>query len=321
MSLRTYASLLKFVADQHGVFTTAEAAQHLVTERQLAGLCDEGVVDRVLRGVYRFTSTPISTKLWLAAATKAGGETSFAAGRSAALLLELPGQREDLIEISAPKGSRPQHRFPHLVVHESKRILPGDIRIVNGLRCARPERVIVDLAAVCHSRIVEQAFHAARRQRLLSYPSMVDYLERYARRGRNGCGVVREMLERHNADAPPTESILEHKMLSLMRGAGLPEPDRQVVVTDHVGRVVGRADFGYESLKIILLTHSRQWHATAEDVEKDESQRNRYWSAGWIPIIARTDDIANGGQEFLAAFREARSLRSKRPVLALETPA
>ena len=47
--------------------------------------------------------------------------------------------------------------------------------------------------------------------------------------------------------------------------------------------------------------------------QRDESQRNRYWSAGWIPIIARTDDIYNGGPEFLAAFRSARSMRRQHP--------
>ena len=99
-----------------------------------------------------------------------------------------------------------------------------------------------------------------------------------------------------------------HLMLDLIRAHGLPEPRRQIEVHDHSGFLVGRADFGYTDLKIVILVHSRTWHATHEDVERDESQRNQYWSAGWIPIIARTADICNGGSEFLAAFRSARAM-------------
>ena len=313
MPLTTHAALARLASHQHELFTTAEAHGLSVTEAQLYRLAKSGVVERLYQGVYRFTSSVPTPVMWIAAAVMAGGPECFAAGRSAALLLDLPGQSSHFVEVAAPKGLRPQRGTPLLIVHESKRVLSGDIRLADGIRVARVERVIVDLAAALGPRRCEEAFHAARRKRLTTHESMAAYLERYARRGRNGCGIVRAMLDQHLAQSAPTESVLEDRVLSVIRAAGLPEPERQVVVSDLQQRFVGRADFGHPDLRIVVLAHSRTWHATPEDVERDESQRNRYWSAGWIPIIARTDDIYNGGPEFLAAFRAARSMRRQHP--------
>ena len=107
----------------------------------------------------------------------------------------------------------------------------------------------------------------------------------------------------------PVESPLEWTVLQAIRDAGLPEPDRQIEVFDRGGKLVGRADFGYRSSLVVLQVHSRMWHTSVEDVERDEAQRNRYIAAGWMPVVARTNDIQAGG-EFLGALREALSQRA-----------
>ena len=308
MSRSMEAQLALIARHQHQLFSLHDAEGLGFSVRQVECMVNAGVAHRLYDEIYVFSSAPHTPTLDIAAAVMAGGELCFASGRSAAFLYDLPGQSTRTVEVTSPRWRRSQHNNPMLRVHESNCIVPEDMHVVNGIRCARPERVILDIAALGRHGECERAFMAARRIRLATFASMTSYLDVHAKRGRRGVSTVRAMLEREHSSELPTESPLEDLMLELIRAHGLPEPRRQIEVHDRSGFLVGRADFGYTDLKIVILVHSRTWHATHEDVERDESQRNQYWSAGWIPIIARTADICNGGSEFLAAFRSARAM-------------
>jgi hypothetical protein len=300
--------LIAIAHDQHGVFTYSQALEAGLTRRQIDARVALEDFAQLHRGVFIFTAVAKSFRRDLMAAVLAGGARSFASGRSAAQLRDLPGGTQDLIEISCDRWRRVH--IDSLVVHERVRVLPGDLVTVDGIRCTRPELTLIDIAALKRPKLAEEFFHAMRRERLATYASIEKVFYQHARRGRPGIAEVRALLEKYDRRSAPTESTKETDLLQVIRAHGFDEPDTQVVVRNAAGRFVGRADFGYRDLQIVVLYHSRQWHATDEDNERDDAQRNQYLGAGWIPVIARWPDLKSGGFEFAAALRAAMKLSS-----------
>ena len=105
----------------------------------------------------------------------------------------------------------------------------------------------------------------------------------------------------------PNERAIEPQITAIYRRFGL--NDRQIEILDSNGRVIARADTGYRELRIAIDYHSDEWHLTREQVSADERRRNALWEAGWIPVVARRDDLATGGREFTGALRGALKLR------------
>jgi hypothetical protein len=314
--IEALTALGKVAADQHNVFTRAQARDAGLSDKQINRRLAIGEFAELHRGVLTFAPTLQTFRRDLMAAVLAGGEQSFASVRSAAQLRDLPGGTEDFAEVSCHRWLRAQR--DGLIVHERVRVLPGDLVTVDGIRCTRPELTLIDIAALKRPKLTEEFFHAIRRERLATYASIEQVFLQHARRGRPGIAAVRALLEKYDRQSAPTDSTKETDVLQVIRAHGFAEPDTQVVVHDAAGKFVGRADFGYRDLKIVLLYHSRKWHATDEDNERDDAQRNDYLAAGWIPVIVRWPDLKSGGFEFARALRSAMSIQ--RPKLRQFAP-
>jgi len=135
-------ALAACAATQHGVFTLTNATH--------AGLTKFQVDSRVLRvwqrlyeGTFRIPGAVPTWRGDLFAATLAAGDPSAISHRSAAELYELPGRRNDLIEITCRRWERTIK--PGLVVHESTRIGDVDIAEVGGIRYRSPSESFSNL--------------------------------------------------------------------------------------------------------------------------------------------------------------------------------
>lgn len=298
--------LAELAREQHQVFTMESARTCGLTSSQVRNRVDAGDYLRLYRGVYTYASAPASFARSLTAALFAGGPTARATGPTAAHVFALPGGRPDPIEITCRRWRRTQHDDDDggLVVHERIRTRGGDVQVVDGFRVSRPELVVIEVMHRCGALVGERAYHEARRRRLVSHDSMVEVFLGHARRGTPGIARTRALLDRYEDAGAPTESPRETMLLQVLRAAGLPEPVRQLEVRDGLGRLVGRADFGYPDEKVALEYHSRDWHSTPESVEADERRRNAMLAEGWIPVIARRDDLVERrGREVIAALR------------------
>jgi hypothetical protein len=301
--------LAALARDRYQVFTMQCAISCGLTADQVRARVDAGDYLRLHRGVYTYASAPQSFGRSLTAALLAGGPTARGTGPTAAHVLELPGGRPDPIEITCHRWRR-THRDDALVVHERLRTRKGDVREFGGFRISRPELVVIELMHRCGPLVGERAYHEARRRRLISHGSMIEVFLGHARRGTPGIAGTRALLDRYEDVGAPTESPRETMLLQALRAAGLPEPVRQLEVRDRLGGLIGRADFGYPDEMVTLEYHSRDWHSTPEAVEADERRRNAMLAAGWIPVIARRDDLVERrGREVIAALRRVLSDR------------
>jgi very-short-patch-repair endonuclease len=244
-------------------------------------------------GVYRIAGSPVTWRAELRAACLAAGSVVAVTHRAGGRIYQLPGGRDDLVEISCQRWLRSQQ--PGLVVHESTRLEPIDIVLVDDLPVSRPERVILELAALNRSPdYCERLMHAARRQRLITFDSMTATLSRLARRGRPGIRAAREALARWPQHTRPTESEMETTVLQLLRRHGFPEPVLQFEVYDDHGMFVARVDFAYPQWSALVEYDSDKYHSDEWAVARDASRRARAEACGYTLLTVERDDVRRG---------------------------
>src|SRR5947209_2485318 len=135
--------LARIAATQHGVFNIDDARSASLTDIQIRHRTSTRWV-RIHNGVYRVAGAPITWRGNLLAATMAGGGGAAISHRAAAALYGLPGGRADLVELTCVRWQRTVESG--VVVHESRRLDPRDIQLVDGIPVTRPERVLLDIA-------------------------------------------------------------------------------------------------------------------------------------------------------------------------------
>ncbi len=249
-----------------------------------------GLLDTVAEGVYRMPGSPRTWEQRLCGLVLASGPVAAASHRSAAALLGLPGfDRRGLIEVVTPRPRR--HRDQSAVVHRW-RVLPEDhITVVDGIACTRVPRTLVDLAGVLHPGRTERAVDNALAMRIVTVGVLRAVFDELARRGRKGTAVMRRILDERCDDFVPVESELEARFVDLVRAAGLPEPVRQLDVGDEADWI-GRVDFSYPSVKLLLELDGSRHHSALLDRQADERRDARLAQAGWRIARIHWDEVA-----------------------------
>jgi very-short-patch-repair endonuclease len=243
------------------------------------------------RGVYAVAGAPRTWRRDLVAACFAGGSDGAASHRSAAALHALPGGRTDLVEIVGRRWLRCQEQG--IVVHESKALDRQDVRDIDGIPVVCAELTLVHLGAVYSKGLVEVAYDAARREQLVSEGSVRRLLHRVGARGRNGVGVLREVVDSRSMLAAIPESVMETRVLRALRAHGLPDPRPQHEIR-HDGRFVARVDFAYPEARIALEYDSDLHHGSPEGVRRDTKRRRNLTRAGWKVVGVSSDDVRLG---------------------------
>jgi very-short-patch-repair endonuclease len=247
-------------------------------------------------GAYRMAGAPITWHSNLRAAVFAAGAGAAISHRAAAAMYELPGGRNDLVELTCVRWKRTIHSG--IVVHESRRLEKRDIGHVDGIPVTTPERVILDIASYFPSaNYLEMVIQAARRKRLITYASTQEMFDRHTRRGLKGVRALREVLERWDPESRPTESEMETLLVRTLRENGLPEPVVQFEVTDAAGRLVARVDAAYPDARIAIEYDSKQEHSDEFQIARNDKRRNALQTNRYWVLSARHRDLLTGGTE------------------------
>jgi len=233
---------------------------------------------------------------------------AVASHRAAAGLHEIPGGREDLIEITCPRWRRAQH--DGLLVHETRALTDHDRTVVDKIPTTTVERTIFDLAAVCGPFTVELAIDNALRRELTTLDELGVTLRRVGKRGRKGTKLLRSLLAERDPAYTPTESERELMLVRLLRQHGLPKAERQFSIHDDEGNFIARPDLVYRDLKIAMEYDSYERHVGKHALVRDSRRRNAVSALGWIVLVATAEDVRYGnGNVFARDVRMARQSR------------
>ena len=121
------ARLLEVAAQQHGLFTVAQAAGVDVAGDQVRRMAATGVLERRAHGVYRISTVPFDEQTELMEAVLWAKGRGLIAGESGLLLWDLADVNPRKIHIALPPKYRPRraggelYEIHHVVIDEADR--------------------------------------------------------------------------------------------------------------------------------------------------------------------------------------------------------
>lgn len=195
---------------------------------------------------------------------------------TAAALLGVPTRDcRSIHVVLSPRRVLPQRA--ELVVH-GRRLLPGDLDEVAGIRVTSGSRLYVDLAEYLSPPELVAVGDAVLRLELTSAAALAERVASAA--GRRGVMRARNCLDRLDASAQSApESVVRYWLTS----QDLPPPTGQLAVRNAAGRVVAHADLGYGEWRILVEYEGRQ-HGAGEQFGRDIERYSRMAADGWLVI-------------------------------------
>lgn len=302
MKARERDHILRALAKrQHGVVGRQQlrgrGGHRQALSRRLSSPDWEAVTPRVLK----LAGMPETDEQRAMAAVLDAGEEAVISHGSAAALWGLPGFDLGRVQVSRPRSGTDRPTVL-AVLHHPRMLPPHHRTVLCHIPVTTLVRTVFDLAGTEHPGRAERALHAAVK-RGLSWAAIESHLEEVAERGRTGVALIRELLADHFGK-PALESGLEARFLRILRNAGLPEPRRQVDVGGDAW--VGRVDFLYEDIHLVVEVNGAWHHSGALEVQRDQHRTARLVAAGYTVLPVPEHLLVSAPHEVVRLVREAR---------------
>ncbi len=288
-------------ARQHGVISRAQAFEAGLTRHDIAGLMRRGEWVAIYRGVYRHRAVQQS---WhgslVAACLRTGGVASH---RCAAALWGIDGFRSPRTEIVVPMGC--SGRNVDALVHHSTQWDRIDRVVRDGVATTGLVRTVVDLGAVVPLRRLETAAESAMRVHQIDWSDLRGGLIRHSRRGRDGCGRLRVLLEARHGSGELPRSDWSRLVANILVDAGLPSPQLEFPVTGPGGAVLAEVDLAWPDQRVVVELDSVRWHLNRKSFERDRARRNRLRVLGWTVLEVTWAQTIGARPAFIRMIRSA----------------
>ena len=297
-------------------FTFARARRAGVTRRQLAELVENGVVRRLLLGVYAAADLPV-TQLVRAQAVRLVVPEGFvvtdeSAGWLAGAPMILRGDEQEDVPPLTVFATGDHGRLRNGSVDSGRReLLDRDVTDLFGLSVTTPLRTFLDLGRLRHR---DRAIGALDQLLALGAFDLDDVARELPRfRGMRGVVQLRALapLTDRRAESPP-ESTLRLRF----HDGGLPTPTPQVNVFDEHGTFLGRADLAVPEIGFAAEYDGEQFHGP-DRTQHDLRRRAAMDDAGWVVRVIRKENLFGHHQDVVgllaSGVREARR-RGDRPL-------
>lgn len=259
-------ALLALAATQDHLLTRRQTVPGILTNGAWYRRIASGALIPVFPGVCRLPAPPMTEIATIRAAILSVGRGCLASHRSAALLWGMPVPHHDEVDLVVP-NRWVQMKRKGVVIHEPTDM--SDLRGTKrqGIPVVGAARTLVDLGAVCEPAVVANALEHVLVNRITTIGAVAKALDRHEGRGRNGAGVLRHVLTDTALGARPPDSVLEAKVLRLLKRHQLPPLVFQHEVT--VGRKKYRIDFADPEQRKGFEFDGWTYHGTRLGFERD----------------------------------------------------
>lgn len=299
MAVEHVTRLDELVQRQHGLVTTAQAATLLGPSRKQRWVAERRLLS-TQPGVFRMAGAPETWHQALMAAALAAD--AVVSHRSAAELWGLI-QPAGYVDISVRPPRQPR-LVPPAIAHRILDLHPELSVEREGMRVTDPIRTIIDLGLVLPSWAVRDAMSRGLSTRLFSVTEVARLRDALGWRGRNGTGVVAELLDERLLTGRPEESLLEKRLADLVQRHDLPMPVTQHEVW-HAGRFVARVDAAFPERKLAIEVDGFEHHSSPEAFQRDRTRQNRLVALGWTVLRFTWDDVVKRPAMVAQTIREA----------------
>lgn len=285
-------------------FTTAAARELGIGRKRLDTALREGLIRRVLHGVYLRRDQPDTVETRVACAALVIAPGSVIRDRTAAWVHRidtLTYAEHDILpplETCVPRFRAPSDRAG--VDGGTRDLSEHDVMTVCGVQVTTPLRTALDLG--CHLRRREAL--AALDQFIRRHEISRDELRREAVRffRRRGVVQLRRLIPLADSRAEsPRESWTRLEIID----AGLPCPEPQHWI-DIDGIPTYRLDLAYPRIRVAVEYDGDEFHRTEEQRRHDTERREWLMQHGWVVIVIRNGDFTDPGlQRWLSELRAA----------------
>lgn len=284
---------LEFAAAHHDLLPASVLTAEGLTPRQITDLRCDGVIERIIRGLYRLAGTQSPTQDIAACLMRHEG--ALGSHTSALFLHGLDVVPPPDPYFTMPPGSSSSTTLG--VLHRSP-VEPVDRTYRQRLPVTSLARSIVDAAEVLAIDDLAAVVNEAISRRMVRLPQMIDAADRVeAAPGRIGSGRLRAVLATWT-DAIQPDSVAEAAAIRKIRAFGLPAPVTQHVVVDAQGEFVARVDLAWPDELVAREYDSVKWHRP-DRIEHDEVRRQRLEALGWSVAAIHRHHLLPGEADWL----------------------
>lgn len=176
----------------------------------------------------------------------------------------------------------------------------GERTVVDGLRVTSELRTVLDLCRALPLAEAVAAADSALRKGLVTVDELIAAAVALPA-GRGRPAVVRAV----RLVDPDSGSVLESLCRVLLVLAGFVPPETQYVVRSADGRLVGRVDFAWPELKLVVETDGFAFHSDRERYRSDRRRGNALVLAGWRVLRFSWEDVRLEPERVIEEVRAA----------------
>ncbi|MEQ8842875.1 MAG: type IV toxin-antitoxin system AbiEi family antitoxin domain-containing protein [Acidimicrobiales bacterium] len=302
-------SLAQLMRDQHGVVSRSQARRLGLTDRQIDRRISGGEWIATHRGVYRHHIAPAGWHARVLAACLAFD--ALASHRAAARLHAVDGVTTPIVEVSVGHGRFRDPEGVHL--HQSTQMRLAEPTTIDAIPVTGLARTVLDFAAVSSLIRTNGVIDSLIRSKRLGLDDLVHVLARHSRKGRDGCGRLRAVLDERVGEIGVPRSDWSRHVARLLVDHGLPKPEFEYPVTTRGGVVLAEVDLAYPAEGVAIELESVRWHLNRESFERDPARRNQVVNAGWTPLAFTYQQYYERPIVLVATVRDA--LRRAHPAV------
>lgn len=285
-------------------FTTREAAGLGIGRATLSRLHSEGLIRRMLKGVYAAADLVDTVDTRIAALSLVVPPTAVITDETAAWVhgvdIGAPGDHLRVPPICMFQLAGNTRLRNQLCASGQRAMLPEDLIQIGDLLVATPLRTALDLGRLRPRDRAIGALDALLRLQVFALGDLLDQVERF--RGERGVVQLRELAPIADARAEsPAESVLRLRWLDTN---GLPPPIPQVPILDDAGNELFYLDLGLPEIRYAAEYDGAEWHSS--DAAKERDRRRRAWLRdvrSWTIDVFKKDDVFGADQTVQVALR------------------
>lgn len=234
----------------------------------------------VRRGVLAVNGAPPTWRQAVRAVLLACGHEVAASHATGLRLLAGRILATDWIEVIAPLQR--QVRMPGVRAHRSGILEPGDVIVVQGMRCTSGLRTVIDLSGTLGWKELGDVVDDLVRRKQLDLEALRSRVNRLRPAPGRRVKVLRAVLAARIPGYDPGESTLEARIMLLLIENSLPMPTQQHRL--EFDRARYRLDFAWPDRRVYLEGNGFGWHSLSSDLDRDARRPNELVLDGWRPI-------------------------------------
>ena len=280
-------------------FTTATATELGISPALLRRMVREGLLRRVLKGVYVDAAAEDDLRMRTRAVSLAIPATAVVTDRTAAWLhgVDVLRPGDHLVPPPVEVFQGPGHTRVRTAANQGgeRTLSPEDVEEIGGVRVTTPLRTALDLGRLTPRDQALSALDALLRLERFTKEDLLANLERFRRQ--RGVVQLRELAPLADGRAEsPGESVLRLRWLD----AGLPPPDPQVEVREN-GLVRARLDLAIPERRFAAEYDGWDWHSSRDQRRRDKERRAWLRAHGWTVVVLTRREVYD--EPWLAAAR------------------